>query len=364
MNHRTSIGLDVHARSIIAAAFIPETGEIIEKGFGYDAASIAEWAHGLPQPTRAVYESGPTGFDLCRALGELGIDCCVGAVSKMLRPSGDKVKTDKRDAVFLARMLAVGNIVEVALPAPEMEAYRDLARARADAREDLMQARHQLSKMLLRKGIAYDEGKSAWTRAHRKWLSGIELENPVEKAVFDEYLDSVIAAEQKRGRFDVLIADSAQDESMAPSVAALSLLRGIGLVSAFSLKAEVGDFSRFSDARSFMSYMGLVPSESSSGESVSRGKITRTGNLHARMLLVEAAWHQGRAYKPLTSEASAGNPNVSAEIASCARNANRRLHDRAVHLRARGVAANKANIAVAREMAGFVWALGCMAQKG
>ena len=137
MNHRTGIGLDVHARSIKAAAFVPETGEIIEKGFGYDAAGIAEWAHGLPQPARAVYESGPTGFDLCRALKELGVDCCVGAVSKMLRPSGDRVKTDKRDAVFLARMIAVGNIVEVALPAPEMEAYRDLARARADAREDL-----------------------------------------------------------------------------------------------------------------------------------------------------------------------------------------------------------------------------------
>lgn len=363
MNHRTSIGLDVHARSIKAAAFIPETGEFIEKGFGYDAAGIAEWALSLPQPARAVYESGPTGFDLCRSLQGLGLDCCVGAVSKMLRPSGDRVKTDKRDAVFLARMLAVGNIVEVALPAPEMEAYRDLARARADAREDLMRARHQLSKMLLRKGISYDEGR-AWTRAHRKWLSGIMLENPVEKAVFDEYLDSVIAAEQRRDRLDALIASNAQGESLAPSVAALSLLRGIGLVSAFSLKAEVGDFSRFPDARSFMSYLGLTPSESSSGESVSRGKITRTGNLHARTLLVEAAWHQGRACKPLTSTASAGNPYVSPEIAACARNANRRLHERAVHLRARGVAANKANVAVAREMAGFVWALGRMAQEG
>lgn len=363
MNYRTSIGLDVHARSIRAAAFIPETGEIIERGFGYDAEAIAEWAAALPQPVGAVYESGPTGFDLCRSLGALGVECRVGAVSKMLRPSGDKVKTDRRDATFLARMLAVGNVVEVIPPTPEMEAYRDLARARADARGDLMRCRHRLSKMLLRKGIAYEAGKSAWTKAHREWLSSICFGDPVEKAVFDEYLDSVVAAERKRDRLDALIGSCAEEEAMSPSVAALSSLRGVGTVSAFSLKAEIGDFSRFPDARSFMSYLGLVPSERSSGEATSRGRITRTGNLHARTLLVEAAWHQARAYKPLVSSAGAVDPAVAPEVAACARRANRRLHERAMHLRNRGVSPGKANIAVAREMAGFVWALGRMAQK-
>lgn len=174
MIYRTSIGLDVHARSIAAAAFVPETGEVEQRPFGYDAAAVAEWAAGLPQPARAVYESGPTGFDLKRSLDALGLPCAVGAVSKMLRPSGDRVKTDKRDAVFLARMLAVGNIVEVWCPTPGQEAARDLARARADAREDLMRARHLLSKMLLRKGLVYP-GRSAWTKAHREWLRSVEL---------------------------------------------------------------------------------------------------------------------------------------------------------------------------------------------
>lgn len=363
MNYRTSIGLDVHARSIRAAAFIPETGEIVERGFGYDAEAIAKWAKALPQPARAVYESGPTGFNLCRSLEELGVECCVGAISKMLRPSGDKVKTDKRDATFLARMLAVGNVVEVALPTPQMEAYRDLARARTDARCDLMRCRHRLSKMLLRKGIVYETGKKAWTKTHRKWLSSISFDNPVERAVFDEYLDSVVAAEQKRDRLDALIGSCVTEKPMSLSVAALSLLRGIGTVSAFSLKAEIGDFSRFPDARSFMSYLGLTPSESSSGEGTSRGKITRTGNLHARTLLVEAAWHQARTYKPLTSSANATIPAVPPKMAACAHRANSRLHKRAMHFRDRNVSPSKANIAVAREMAGFIWALGCMAQE-
>ena len=145
MAYRTSIGLDVHARSIEAAAFVPETGEIVQKSFPYDPWAVAEWAKAQPQPAGCVYESGPTGFDLQRRLSEAGVECCVGAVSKMLRPSGDRVKTDRRDAAFLARMLAVGNVVEVAVPSPAVEAARDLARAREDCRHDLTRARHLLS---------------------------------------------------------------------------------------------------------------------------------------------------------------------------------------------------------------------------
>ena len=152
MIYRTGIGLDARARSIAAAAFVPETGEVEERPFGYDAGAVAKWAAGLPQPARAVYESGPAGFDLKRSPGALGLPACVGAVSKMLKPSGDRVKTDKRDAVSLSRMLAVGSVVERLCPAPEQEAARDLDRARADARAGLMRARNLLSKMLLRKG--------------------------------------------------------------------------------------------------------------------------------------------------------------------------------------------------------------------
>ena len=310
MIYRTSVGLDVHARSIAAAAF------------------VAAWAAALPQPARAVYESGPTGFDLKRSLDALGLPCVVGAVSKMLRPAGDRVKTDRRDAVFLARMLAVGNVVEVWCPTPGQEAARDLARARADARDDLMAARHRLSKMLLRKGLVYP-GKSAWTAAHRDWLRSIELPLSTEGLVLSEYLQQVVACEQRRVRLDAAIA----------------------------ALAEIGDFSRFPTAPSFMSYLGLVPSEGSSGGSVARGPITRTGNAHVRTLLVEAAWHHARRWSPLLPTEVAARRGIGPEAARVAAEANRRLHSKAERLRRRGVRPAKANVAVARELAGFVWAL-------
>ena len=361
MAYRTSIGLDVHARSIAAAAFVPETGEVIQKSFPYDPWAVARWAKSQPQPAKCVYESGPTGFDLQRRLAEAGVECCVGAVSKMLRPSGDRVKTDKRDAVFLARMLAVGNVVEVAVPTEAMEAARDLARAREDCRRDLMRQRHLLSKFLLRKGIAYDSGKTAWTKAHRAWLSSLEFADACERLVLGEYLEGVRSLELRRDRLDAAVAERAAEPDLAPVVSALRCLRGISTVTAFALAVEIGDFSRFPDARSFMSYVGLVPSESSSGEAVSRGKITRTGNGHARTLLVEAAWHHARRYAPMSPTAVADAAGGSAAVAEAASRANRRLHERCAHLRSRGKPASVANVAVARELAGFVWALANLA---
>lgn len=360
MLYRTSIGLDVHARSIAATAFIPETGEIVQKAFPYDAGKVAEWAKGMPQPARCVYESGPTGFDLKRKLDKAGVPCVVGAVSKMLRPSGDRVKTDRRDATFLARMLAVGNIVEVAMPTEATEAARDLARAREDCRHDLMRARHLLSKFLLRKGIVYP-GKTAWTKTHREWLGRLEFADPCERLVFGEYLESVWSLELRRARLDGAIEERAAGEDMAPAVSALRCVRGISTVTAFSIAAEIGDFSRFPDARSFMSFVGLVPSESSSGESVSRGKITRTGNIHVRTLLVEAAWQHARPLRPMSAAAMGDAADVPADVAEAAARANRRLHGRAARLRGRGKPANVVNTAIARELAGFVWALARMA---
>lgn len=359
MTHRTSVGLDVHARSIAAAALDHLTGEVVRRSFAYDPAAVAEWVLSLEGPARCVYESGPTGFDLQRSLSAAGVECVVGAVSKMLRPSGDRVKTDKRDAVFLARMLAVGNVVEVAVPTPAMEAARDLARAREDCREDLMRARHLLSKLLLRKGIVYGDGK-AWTKAHREWLTRVELADPCERLVLEEYLEGVRSLELRRARLDAAIAERAKAPDLAPVVSALSCIRGISTVTAFSIAAEVGDFSRFPTARSFMSYLGLVPSESSSGETVSRGKITRTGNGHARTLLVESAWHHARAFSPMSATSLADAHGVPAAVAEAAERANRRLHSRCSHLRARK-SANLANAAVARELAGFVWAIATMA---
>lgn len=288
----------------------------------------------MPQPAKCVYESGPTGFDLQRKLAEAGVECCVGAVSKMLRPSGDRIKTDKRDAVFLARMLAVGNIVEVAVPSPAMEAARDLSRTREDCRHDLMRARHLLSKFLLRKGIVYP-GRRAWTKAHGEWLASLSFGDPCEQLVFEEYLEAVRSLELRRQRLDAAITDRASQPDLAPAVSALKCLRGISTVSAFSIVVEVGGFSRFPDARSFMSYVGLVPSESSSGETVSRGKITRTGNGHVRTLLVESAWCHARKFTPVSPTSMADATGQTAKIAEMAERANRRLHDRSVTLRRR-----------------------------
>ena len=360
MLYRTSIGLDVHARSIAATAFIPETGEIVQKAFPYDAGKVAEWAKGMPQPARCVCESGPTGFDLKRKLDKAGVPCVVGAVSKMLRPSGDRARTDRRDATFLARMLAVGNIVEVAMPTEAMEAARDLARAREDCRHDLMRARHLLPEFLLRKGIVYP-GKTAWTKAHREWLGRLEFADPCERLVFGEYLESVRSLELRRARLDRAIEERAAEEDMAHMVSALRCVRGISTVTAFSIAAEIGDFSRFPDARSFMSFVGLVPSEPSGGESVSRGRITRMGSIHVRTLLVEAAWQHARPLRPMSMAAMGDAAGVPADVAEAATRESRRLHSRCVHLRGRGKPASVVNAAIARELAGFVWALARMA---
>jgi len=362
MNNRTSIGLDVHARSIKAAAFIPETGEIIEKGFAYDPAALASWINTLPKPAEAVYESGPCGFELVRALERQGISCKVGAVSKMFKPSGDRVKTDRRDAIFLARMLAVGNIVEVYVPSPELEAARDLSRAREDARKDLMRARHLLSKFLLRKGIVYESDKTTWTKMHRAWLSSLVFEYPEEQLVFEDYLGGVAFFEYRRDGLDKKIHALARLDAYAPMVDALCCLRGISTITAFAITVETGDFLRFSKAGHFMAFLGLVPSENSTGDSTVRGKITRTGNTHLRTLCIESSWHHKRALRPLSPTTTKAFGNVPGDVISIARKANRRLHDRYGYLLARGKNANVANVAIARELAGFIWAMGRLVQ--
>lgn len=357
MLYSTSIGLDVHARSISAAAFVFETGEVAQRTFGYDPDAVAAWAASLPQPAGCLYESGPTGFDLQRRLVALGLPRHVGAVSKMVRPSGDRVKTDRRDALFLSRLLAVGEFVECAPPTPAMEAARDLSRAREDAREALMRARHQLSKFLLRKGHVWPRGRSTWTRAHREWLRSIELDDPCERLVLEEYVAQVRECEERRDRLDSAIAERSGADDLAGVTSRLRALRGVSTVTAFGIAVEIGDFSRFASPRALMSYVGLVPSESSSGETTSRGGITKTGNSHVRRLLVEAAWHHARPLSPASETDVASSAGLPAEAAGIAARANRRLHRRYLDLRARGKGANVANVAVARELVGFCWAL-------
>ena len=244
MPYSTSIGLDVHARSISAAAYIFETGELVEATFGYDAEAVAKWAEGLPEPKAALYESGPTGFDLKRKLDALGLPCHVGAVSKMRKAPGDRVKTDRRDAAYLARLLMVGDYVECVPPTPRMEAARDLSRIREDAREDLMDARHQLSKMLLRHGYVWPAGRASWTKAHRDWLKGIHLAEPTAQYVLEEYMERVRECEARKARLDEAIADRAKEEDVAGIVQRLCLLRGISTLTAFGIAAEIGPSRR------------------------------------------------------------------------------------------------------------------------
>ena len=366
MTHVTSIGLDVHARSVAACAFDPFTGEVVQRAFGADAGEIAAWIKGFKEP-KAVYESGPTGFALCRELRDLGVDCVVGAVSKMQRPAADRRrKNDRNDAAFLARLLATRNVVEVWVPPLEVEAARDLSRALDDARDDLQRARQRLSKFLLRRGHAFDETdalgrrRGAWTRAFWRWAEGLRPAEPAAAAAFDHYVTCVRCAESDKRALERRVAGEAAADRWRPRVEALSLIKGIDVATAFCLAAEAGCFSRFPAAGSYASWLGLTPSEHSSGEREATGGITKTGNSPSRRALVEAAWHF-RACSPKPKAPPAGSSVPPAVRRRCD-DATRRLAERHGALRAAGKRPCVANVAVARELACWVWEIGCRAE--
>lgn len=283
MPHVTSIGLDVHARSVAAAAFNPFTGEVVHRDFGTDAAEIAEWALGFEEP-RACYESGPTGFHMARELRALGLDCAVAAVSKMQRPAADaRRKNDRRDAEFIARMLATHNIVEVPLPDMAVEAARDLDRALDDATRELRRSRQRLNMFLIRLGHVWDERnadgarKKAWTRAHWRWVSEIRLEGPQRDAL-EYYVTAARCAESDRRQLERRVVALAGTDRWRATVEALSCIKGVDTLTAFRLAAEAGSFSRFRSAPAFASWCGLIPSEHSSGESERRVRAARRDN--------------------------------------------------------------------------------------
>lgn len=357
MPYRTSIGLDVHARSVSACALDHLSGEMSQTTFSEpSAAEIASWASGFAGPVRAVYESGPTGFALARQLNSLGLECLVGASSKMLRPSGDRVKNDRRDAVLLARMLSTGNVPEVRIPDSGQEAAKDLVHAREDARAALTSAKLRLSHFLLRKGHVWDRGRSTWTAAHMAWMRSLAFETGLDRWMFEELMAEALAERDRRDRLQGMVEEQARDPRWAPLVARLSLMKGISAYSAYAIAVEVGDFDRFPNARAFESYVGLSTSENSSGETSSRGGTTKTGNALVRKLLTEAAWHYMGA-RPLN--ASVGAAGVPPEVAEHARKGCLRLKRRAAHLKAKKKGCVAAT-AIARELAGWVWALATM----
>lgn len=259
----TFIGLDVHARSIKAVSLDVMTGEVRAATFGYDAGAVAEWVRSVDPRARCVYESGVTGFDLQKRLSGLGVDCVVGAVPKMIKPSADRRrKNDRNDAEFLARMLSVGNVVEVWVPDDECEAARDLTRALEDARDDLSRSKQRLSKFLLRHGLAFDERtptgrrKGNWTRAHWSWIESIRFAERADNDVLAYYVDAVRRAAEEKARLEGLVEAEARKPRWRKRVDSLRCLKGVDTASAADLVFEAGEFSRFRNARSFAAWVG------------------------------------------------------------------------------------------------------------
>jgi transposase len=267
MREGTAVGLDVHARSVWAATLDCVTGEVCSRRVEATCEGMVEWARGLPGPVRVAYEAGPTGFGLARALEAAGIACVVAAPSKLERAPGDRVKTDRRDAELLARRVRSGELVSVRVPTEDEEAARDLVRAREHARGDLMRARHRLSKLLLRRGLVYDG--AAWTHKHERWLAQLRFERRGVQLAFDEAQATVLGVQARRERLDRAISEMAAEPAWRDCVGRLCCLRGVGVLTAFAL--TVGSATGIaSPAPRSGSYLGLVPSEDSSGQRHSR----------------------------------------------------------------------------------------------
>jgi len=354
---RTSVGLDVHARSVAAAAIDGVTGELVQARLTPSHEHIRSWAQDLPGPVAVTYEAGPTGFGLYRALTAAGVRCVVAAPSKLQKPSGDRVKTDAKDAVHLARLLRLDEVTAVSIPSVDQEAARDLVRAREDCRGDLMRARHRLSKLLLRHGIVYYGGQ-AWTGKHDAWLRQEALPQLTGRATrltFDSDYDNVLTVKARRDRLDAAIGEMAADCEFTDLVRRLGCLRGVSTLTGFALAVEIGDWHRFT-GNTIGSFVGLVPSEYSSGSSRAQGSITKTGNTHVRRLLVEAAWHHRARY--VVGKTMRDRWDL-APAAARARGdeGNHRLHQRWVKFIDRRKKPTIANVAIARELAGWCWSL-------
>jgi len=352
---RTLVGLDVHATKIVAAVLDAETGELQFFGLGGDVCEAAGLCAGLPRPVRAAYEAGPTGYGLARELARRGAECVVAAPSKIPRAAGDRVKTDRRDAELLVRMLWAGKLHAVRVPGPEEEALRDLVRAREAVRVDLMRCRHRLSKLLLRHGIRFEDGR-AWTDRHHAWLAGIELPWPAAQATLADACGTVDALVHRRDALEREIVAFLPDSPWHQQVGRLRCLRGIDTLTAAGLCAEIGDFTRFAHPEQLMSYLGVVPSEHSSGTRRRQGSITKSGSQHARRLLVEAAWHYRqppRVSEPLRRRQAGADP----VIVALSWKTQRRLHRVWSRMEQRGKRRTIIAVAAARELAGFCWAV-------
>ena len=365
MEHTRFVGLDIHKERISIA--VAESGRSCAVEYlgeiSNDPVPIGRLCDRLERPGKTLafcYGAGPCGYGVHRQLISLGHRCDVVAPSLIPTRPGDRVKTNRRDATMLARLHRAGELTPVWVPDADHEAMRDLIRLRSVVRQIVSRARQHLQGFLLRHGRKHGRG-TAWRMAYRRWLSTLAFEHPAQQIAFQDYVDAVMDAERRLQRVEEQISGLLPEWNLRPVVDALQAMRGIALITAVVLVAEVGDFTRFANPRQLMAYFGLIPGEQSSGETIRRGGITKTGNAHARRALVEGAW----AYrmKPRIGRHKVDRiealPKVVRDIAW---RAQLRLCTRYRRLSARGKTANVVNVAIAREMVGFIWSIACTVQ--
>lgn len=350
------VGLDVHKDSIAVA--VAEPGRAAPRFVGTTGPCLAELTKALshlgrPAQLQLAYEAGPCGYTLARELSARGYRCEVIAVAKTPRKPGERIKTDRRDALLLARYLRAGELTPVTIPDAHDEALRDLSRAREDAVRARLKARQQLNALLLRHGRRY-EGKTRWTQAHERYLGQVSFEYPAQNIAYAEYRAAVRDAHDRVERLEAALREQVASWRFAPVVRALTTLKGIDFVAAVTLVAELGDLARFGHPKELMSYLGLVPSEYSTGESRHQGKITKTGNGHVRRVLIESAWSY-RYPARMSRERMVRCEGQPKTIRDLAWKAQLRLCSRYRRLTARGMHQNKVCVAIARELAAFVW---------
>ncbi len=332
----TWVGMDAHKNSIKVAAWLPGEAEPVEWTEDTTAEAIRRLARRLrriaPGEVRACYEAGPTGYGLQRLLGVEGVICEVVAPSLTPVKPGLRIKTDRRDARKLGELLRAGLLTEVHSPSETDEALRDLCRCRDDVRVDLLRARHRLSKFLLRRHLIYRQTKHHWGTRHVQWLEQLRFDDAISQATFDSYFLAVQQLEERQRQLDQRLAEFGAQEPYREPVAALRCFKGIDTVTAVCLVAELHDFRRFRSPRQLAAYVGLVPSENSSGEREQRGPITKSGNRHVRRLLVEASWHHRH------------RPALSRPLRYRRMSEAGKVHPKTI-------------VAMARELCGYLWAV-------
>ena len=354
----TYVGLDVHKDEIVVSMLIGEGSQAIEWKAAHDGRGVRRLVRRLEQrgqgEIECAYEAGPCGYGLYRQLTEAGHDCQVVAPSLIPKRPGERIKTDRRDALKLARLLRTGDLTAVWVPDAEQEAMRDLTRARDDMKSQERKARQQLNAFVLRHGHHWPRGKARWTKIHFNWLESIRFEQPCLQIVLQEYIDAVKAATQRVDDLTDQLMRALPGWSLAPVVDSLVALRGIDKLAATVLLAELGDISRFASPKQLMAYLGLVPSEHSTGSRRRQGVITLTGNGHARRMLVESAWSY-RFPARQTMHLKRKAKTASSEAKAIAWRAQKRLCGRYRQLSQAGKNIKLVCVAIARELVGFIW---------